>query len=247
MGKKNKDTSIEEELESIQNEARSGFSLRDRLAGRNNRRETVTVYTDAVAGDKLGYAFDQLIPQTEVKTGHRIRKGLAGELDAIQEEGERLSAHIAALEENDTEVPEEDTQRAAEIGTEIKRLKAEIAKVTKTLNDSSLVFTLHTLPDAILKDVRRKTKLSLGIKGKGIPEARKEEWEEEYTVQLLASSVESWEDKETGETHSALTVDQAKDLQGYLPVGQFQRLDSAMVKLSFEAAIGNVGTDSADF
>ena len=246
MGKKNKDNDLAAEFEEIQEEARSGFSLRDRLAGTSGLRETVTIYTDAAAGKELGHASDEDFGNG-LKTGRRVRAGLVGELDALQEEGEALAKQIDAYNEADIEVPDEDAARAAEISAEMKRVRAAIASVTKRLKASSMEFTLHTLPKAIIKDVKRKSRESLGLKAKGIPEARMEEYETEYTAQMLVASTESWVDNQSGESYTKLTVEQARDLEGYLPVGQFDHLDRAMVELSIKAAIGNVATDSADF
>lgn len=241
MGSKKKTTDLDAEIRDIQSEARSSFSLRERLVNKNSRRKTKTVYTDAEAGEELGYAVDE--EYQGIKSGRRLRRGLVGELDALEEEGKALLKAIDAAEEPSAA----DTDRAREISAETKRIRAEITAVKKRLKGSSMDFTLHTLPKPIIKGVKHQTRSHLKIKGKGVPEALLEDYNEEYSAQMLAASTESWIDHETGETHDQLTVDQARELFNYLPEGQFSRLDQAMLDLSFEATIANAGTDSADF
>lgn len=223
------------DIEEIQNEARKGYDLRARLAESNSRTKTVTVYTDANLGAELGYATDEEV-YAGIKSGRRIRKGLIGELDALKEQAAALEGDEGATQDDVDEIH----KRAKSIG-------AKIAKVRKEMEQTAFVFTLRSVPEAVIKDCRRKARKSLGIKGKGIPEGREEEYADEYTFHMLAASVQSWEDKKTGDTFDAVTVDQARDLQGFLPRGQFQRLDEAMVELSLEVAIANSAVDDADF
>lgn len=241
MGSKNKTTDLDAEILEIQEEARSTFSLRDRLVSKNSRRKTTTVYTDAEAGEELGYAVDE--EYQGIKSGRRLRRGLIGDLDALEEEGKVLLKRMNASDE----VDDKDTARAREISTETKTLRSKISAAKKRLKGSSIDFTLHTLPKPITKGVKHQTRSHLKIKGKGIPEALVEDYNEEYSARMLAASTEEWTDHETGETHERLTVEQARDLFNYLPEGQFSRLDETMLTLSFEAAIANAGTDSADF
>jgi hypothetical protein len=230
MGKKN----VTEE--SIRTEAREGYSLFERLAESNHRTKTVTVYTDNALGAELGYAFDE--EDFGIKTGQRVRKGLIGELDELKE-------RAALIAEHGTE--EEAEAAILEIEAAKKSLVAKVKKIQKQMQASALVFTLQSVPELVIKDSKRKARKALGIKGKGIPEAQQEDYDSEYTCQLLAASVLSWEDKKVGKKFDSLSVEEAHGLQDLLPRGQFPLLDSAMVELSLEAAIANHAVDDVDF
>lgn len=232
MGKKN-------EFDEIQDEARKEFSLRDRLAGISQRRATVTVYTDAATGALLGVAEDEK-DQFDLKTGRRTRRGLLGEMDALIESTENA---IATIKDD----PDAVKAATAALDKEQAALTRKITAAQKKLDSTALVFTLQTLPDIIIRDARRKARKELGLKAKSIPEDRLEDFTLEHVAQLVSASVSEWTDKQTGEKHAGLTVSQARDLRDYLPRGQFDRLDHAVAKLSFEAAISNSVTDSADF
>lgn len=239
MGKKNSSQAVnplgytEDDEAALAEEARKGFDLRARLRGANKLTKNITVYTDAVAGAELGGA-ENVENQYGIVTGRR-RWGLKGELDALQERLTTLGAQDA---------PDEDEVEAlvAEIAAVNKKLPAALKK----LDQSALVFTLTGIPEFVARDARRRAKKAAGIKGKGL-DGKEEEFGLEYVPILLASSVLTWEDKASGEKYGELTVDEAKALRDELPVGQFPKLDAAMIKLSFEAQIGQEATDSVDF
>jgi seryl-tRNA synthetase len=229
------------EVDTIVQEAREGFDLRARLAGTSKREKTVTIYTDADTGSKLGGAEDIVLPGTEIVSGRR-RWGVQGQLDEISQRAEALAKQITDGKVSDEEAGDE----IATLETKRAELTKQAEKLLKKLDESALVFTLQAVPDLVVRDSRRIARKNLGIKAKGI-EGREEEFSLEYTAVLLAASVASWTDKLSGDTFDELSVDQAKQLRDFLPVGQFSKLDRAMVELSMEAAIGNYGTDSADF
>ncbi|WP_217182695.1 hypothetical protein [Streptomyces sp. AC495_CC817] len=246
MGKKKISSDLQAEITAIQEEAREGYDFRARLAGANNRRKTITVYTDAAAGDKLGYAIDAVLPGG-IKTGERLRKGLVGKLDALAIEGDALLKRFDALEEAGAEIPDVDNDRVKEITAERAKLTKQIDALKERLKGTGIEFHLISLPKMIQKKVKRETRQALGLKAKGIPESRQEEYDDEYTARILSASVEKWTDHENGETSSSLSVQQAKDLEDFLPEGQFPRLDRACVELTFEAAIADGSVDDADF
>jgi len=229
MGKKN-------DIDDIQAEAREGYSLFERLSNSNHRTKTVTVYTNTALGAELGYAADE--DDFGIKTGRRVRKGLIGELDELRERA-ALIAETGSEEEAEAAI--------VEIEAAKKRLQSKVKKIQKQLRDEALVFTLQSVPELAIKDSRRKARKALGIKGKGIPESRQDEYNDEYTCQMLAASVLSWEDKKVGKKFSSLNVEEARNLKNLLPRGQFPLLDAAMVELSLEIAIANQAVDDVDF
>lgn len=239
--KKNADETVD-----IANEAREGFDLRQRLAGANNLTKTVTVYTDAAIGAELGQAVDEVIGEN-IRTGRRVRKGLIGELDELKDRAESLTRQMTAEEAAGLEPSESLVAEAADIQKQVKTIGPKVSALRKKLDASAMIFTLRSLPDVIIRGVNRSTRQTLGIKGKGIPEARQEDYSLEYTAQMLAASVVSWKDNQSGESHTLLTVQQAHDLADYLPRGQFPRLDVAMAELHYDSQIADQSTDSADF
>src|SRR5690606_2935342 len=132
-----------------------------------------------------------------IKTGRRVRKGLIGELDELRERA-ALIAETGSEEEAEAAI--------VEIEAAKKRLQSKVKKIQKQLRDEALVFTLQSVPELVIKDSRRKARKALGIKGKGIPESRQDEYNDEYTCQMLAASVLSWEDKKVGKKFSSLNV-----------------------------------------
>lgn len=246
MGKKNKETAVPAEIVEIQDEAREDYELRMRMSGLSTRRKKLTIYTDASAGEELGYAEDEG-DGYGLKTGRRLRKGLVGDLDALEAEGKVLLERIEAYTAAEAEIPEKDVTRSTEIQAEMAELKSKIESVKERLKATSHIFKLHSLPEIIKRDIKRKTREELGIKGKGIPEARQEDYDLEYGVQHFIAAVESWTDVEKGEAHTELPLTRARIFRDYLPEGQYPRIERALLELSYEVAIGNAATDDADF
>jgi hypothetical protein len=225
MGKK--------DVESVIEEAREGFDLRARLIGANTLTKTVKVYTDTATGRELGGSEDRRT-QNGIVVGRR-RWGVQGRLEELGLEAEALGKQ----EEPDVEQIKAIEDESAAL---VKKSKTLLAKLEK----SALVFTLRAVPELIIRDTRRKAKANLNIKGKGA-QGREEDLALEFTILLLAASVSEWTDNASGTVLSSLTDQQARDLNDLLPPGQFDRLDRAMIELSFEAQIANSGTDDADF
>ncbi|MBT2484856.1 MULTISPECIES: hypothetical protein [unclassified Microbacterium] len=247
MAKKQKDATaeIEAELDGIQESARTDFELVNRLAGKSKRRKSVTIYTDSEAGAQLGYALDQT--EGGIRTGRRVRRGIAGRIDQLEEEGNSLVKRIEHQVEAGLEVPEADTERAKEIQAELAKEKRKVTALKKRLEATAFKFTLHSLPDIIKRDMRRRARLNLGIRGKNVPADMVDEYELEHSAVSLVASVESWTDVEQDETHSSLSIERARTFRDYLPEGQFPRLERAMLELSYEVAIEHNATDDADF
>lgn len=226
MGKK-------DQFEAIVEEARTGFDLRERLLGASSLSKTVYIYTDAATGKELGGAED-VKGQGGIVLNRR-RWGVQGRLEEIKLRAEYL------LKQEDHDLDE-----ISALEKEREELSKKAAALLKKLDKTALVFTIRAVPELVIRDTRRRAKQNLGIKGKGI-EGREEEYSLEYTALLLAASVEKFVDNASGETYTSLSEQQARDLRDYLPAGQFAKLDNAMIEVSFEAQIGENGTDSADF
>lgn len=232
---------LPDELKTVIDEAEATYDLRARLAkGATRITETVTVYTDRAVGKELGGA--EPVYESGINIGRR-RWGVLGEIDLLEEEAKSLLKRAEAPDAPDL------TEEAETLKKELAALKRKVAPLRKKLEASSLTFTLHAIPDFVKRDARRKAKKAIGLKGKGIPqdEEIQEDYNLAYNAVVLAASVEKYVDNESGVIRHSLDFDEAKALQDLLPPGQFDRLDRAVVDLSFKAQIGNHATDSADF
>lgn len=232
----------ENEFDEIMDEARTGFDLRDRLAGVRRRQKTVTVFTDSETGAELGGVETKYLPGTDIVQGKR-RWGVQGRLDELREKADSLAKRI----EQTPTLADEYRQEIAALEEEMKGLSDEASTLLKKLQETALIFKMQALPDIIIRDTRRKARKALDIKGKDIPESMQEQYGLEHVATLLAASVQSWKDNSDGKVYDSLSVQQARDLRDYLPAGQFPLLDEAMLELSFQASIGEHATDSADF
>lgn len=211
----------EDEINETIEEARGSFNLTDRLMNRPMLHDVVTVFTDEVSGKKLGGS-EVITNQFGVPTSTR-RWGILGEIHELEQ---------APEEERDTKA--------------IAKLKREAKALHATLDKSALTFTLRALPEIVVKDLRRKSKKSLKIKG-AIPQERLEEFSEDFTARLLVDSVESFKDHESGETYSRISYNEARALDGFLPKSEYKKLDMALNDLQFKSQISEAVTADADF
>lgn len=189
-----------EDIQETATEARTSFSLRDRLMGRSQIEREVTVFTDEVSAER----YSQL----------------------------KVLIEAARL----VEQPEED----------IEALEAELKEVAREVYSTGLTFWLRAVPEIIVKDVRRKTKKNLKIKGP-IPAERTEEYAEAFTATLLTKAVVKYKDHESGEVIPQLTFQEARDLDDYLPREEFKKLDNKLSELQYRNAISDAVTEDADF
>lgn len=210
------------EVEDVVTEAKAGFDLETRLQRRTMRDDTITIFTDEVAGEKLGFAKD--VDEKNifgVVTGKkRSRSGVLGRIDELD--------------------PEKDAAA-------IKKLQKEAAALRAQLKATSIDFKLRAVPTIVIDDCRRKAKIDTGIKGKGIPEDKEEDFNKSHTAHVLTQVVSSYTDAESGTTSGILTLKDAKALGSYLPPYEFLRLNTTVSNLQYKNSIDESVTAQADF
>jgi hypothetical protein len=212
------------ELKEIAKTTKRGFDLSARLKNRGLRKSTIVLFLDEEKGPELGWAFDNKDIMGNVVS--RSREGVIGALDLLSTtEGEPSAAikkDIAELE---------------------KKRDALIADLSKT----GITVKLRAVPPIIQKDIRRRAKATLEITEKDVPPDIEEEFNLSQSAHLMTLVFQSITDNETGEVNTEVTYADAVDLIGYLPPGQFQRLDNEMGKVQFMDAISTEIETQEDF
>jgi len=231
-------------LEDIAKTTKRGFDLSARLKKRGLRKATITLYLDEELGPKLGWAFD-----TKDAFGNTIarqREGVLGKIDAFIETKEQL---LAARRAQNIAHPDElvDVDAPTPFDEPIKELEVQRDDLIKKLEEGAIVLHLKAVPPIIQKDCRRKARETLGLTEKGIPEDKQEDFNLSYTAHLMAMIIMEIKDNQSGESITEVTYDDAIELMGYLPQGQFQRLDDLLGTLQFADAISRSIEGQEDF
>lgn len=214
--------SDEIDVDEVIAEAKEDYSLEDSLNQSSRRSDTITVFTDEVTGEKLGFARDEdEMNIFGVKVGtKRIREGVLGEVDALDPKGD---------------------------AAKIKRLTAEADALRKQLKATSFTFNLRAVPSIVERDCARKAKQDVGITGKGIPDAKEEDFNEAKTARVLSQVVASYIDHRKGVKVGLLSFEGAKHFGHLLPDFEFLRLTMAVSKIQYKRAIDESVTDEASF
>lgn len=215
-------TEIDPEIVQTVTEAKSGFGLRERLNGRPFRTDDIIIFIDEPTGDLLGGATDKLDPKFGFVTG-RIRSGVIGEIDAL-----------AGV----------DTEEARK---ELVRLEKRKKALLKTLHETAWVFSLHGVPDIVVEGYKRETRTSLGIKGSVVPDEQDENYNAGFTARLFDAIILNVHDNRDGADSGKLGYEEAKDLSGFLPKSEYQRLSRKIAELQFKETVSESVTASADF
>lgn len=202
--------------------ARKSFDLKERLQGLGLRTGEITIYTDEVSGEELGYARDILSPNTlgiKVVVG-RDRRGVLGQIDELDEKSETYAQDLERLSE-----------RRDELVTKIK--------------ESALTFGIRAVPPVIAKSHERQARKQLGINGKPSDEERSNVTEVQFAL-LFADTITSVVDAD-GADAGRLDYDAAKSLADYLPRAQLERLRDKVIDVQFNDMIDESVTSDADF
>lgn len=224
-----------EELEKV---VKKGFDLKSRLKGRGLRKGSITLYLDELTGPELGWAYD-----LTNKLGFfvkRVRHGVLGELDTIEELKTKANEGYEAAIADEAMTPAAKTKLTKEhnaiitaFDSKINELEKQRDELIQQITHSGLTIAAQAVPPVIQKDCRRKAKATLEIKGKNIPEDLAEDFELCEQAHLMAAMIQSITDNETGSTNLGASYEDAVDLMGMLPPGQFQRLDAMLGDLQF--------------
>lgn len=147
-----------------------------------------------------------------------------------------LQLEAARLVSDDSD---ESNERIAEIEKELREVATEVYK-------TGLTFSLRAVPEIVVKDVRRKTRKNLNIKGK-IPEDRLEEFNDAFTAGIFSKAIEGFRDHESDAKVDTFTYQDARDLADYLPKSEWEKVDRAVGDIQFSNSISEAVTEDADF
>lgn len=231
------------ELEEIAKSAKKGFNLQDRVKNRGLRRASITIYLDEELGPKLGWAYDKTISDGLTNRIVRVREGVIGELDQARVDLEQLKIGAVAASVTGTA----SKKKANDLAANVAELEAKRDKMVVELTRTAIVLQLRAVPPIIEKNCRRLAKQTLGITGKNVPDERAEEFTESNTAHLMSKIVQSVTDSESGEINHEFDYDDAIALIGYLPPGQYARLDEKLGILQFTDAISQSIEAQEDF
>ena len=218
---------VKEQAERIASITKKGFDLEERLKNRGLRKATITLYLDEEKGVEIGWARDKKNELGAVVG--REREGIFGEIDALEEKRRKADSEDKSL---DSEIAELETKRD---------------EMLEELNKSAIVVNIRAVPPVIQKDCRRKTKATLGIETKNIPDDMAEEFDIASTAHLMAVLIQRVTDNATGGVNEGIDYAEAITMMGYLPPGQFYRLDAKMGEVQFTDAISQSIKGQEDF
>ena len=245
--------SVKEEVEKIVTTTKKGFDLRARLKNRGLRKATITLYLDEEKGAELGWTRDLTDGLGNVIG--REREGVLGALEAAQEEREdAIHKHevlAAAGEQLGTEQPPEPDEvvepNTAEVDARIAELEKRREELVAEMNRDAIVIRMRAVPPVIQRDCRRKAKATLGIESKNIPDEKIEQYNLAHAAHMMTVMFQSITDNASGETNTGIDYDEAIDLMGYLPAGQYDRLDTMMGQVQYTDAISRSIEGQEDF
>lgn len=244
---------IPKELKEIGKTTKRGFDLSARLKNRGLRKSSIVLFLDEEKGTELGWAFENT-DQFGNKVGTWSREGVIGELDTLRAAREDLVAQRTARLAASGEAKNDAEARALSSFPDMKPIEEKIETLEKQrdvmieeLAKTGITVKLRAVPPIIQKDMRRRAKDTLEITDKNIPEAIVEEFNLSLSAHLMTVVFQSITDNETGDINTEITYADAIDLIGYLPPGQFQRLDNEMGKVQFMDAISTSIETQEDF
>lgn len=240
------------ELKEIGKTTKRGFDLSARLKNRGLRKSSIVLFLDEEKGPELGWAYDNKDMLGNVVS--RSREGVIGELDILQAAREDLVAQRTARLAASGDAKNDAEAKALSSFPDMKPIEEKIEKLEKRrdaliadLTKTGITVKLRAVPPIIQKDIRRRAKATLEITEKDVPDTIKEEFNLSQSAHLMTLVFQSITDNETGETNTEITYQDAIDLIGYLPPGQFQRLDDEMGKVQFMDAISTEIETQEDF
>lgn len=240
---------VQEKLEEIVETTRKGFDLKARLQNRGLRKATITLYLDEEVGPQLGWAFDAR-DNLGTPLG-RVRAGVVGDIDELEEQKRNsVAEQLAEFAKDQTlgtdpkSMPKVDTKTIDKKIAEAEKRRAELLE---KLSNTGLTIKLRAVPPIIQKDARRRAKATLGITEKNIPDDRIADFVESETAHLMTMIFESITDNETGITNTETTYEDAIDLAGFLPAGQYTRLADKLSEVQFTDAISRSIEGQEDF
>ncbi|MDF2993573.1 MAG: hypothetical protein K0S37_4087 [Microbacterium sp.] len=210
-------------------DARSSYSLLDRLKGRTLLSDQITLYTDEPTGRELGGSEARVKRIAGIEVPDTPRRW--GVLGKIQE-----------LEADNAEGGHD--EELAELRDRADALRAKLAETSFTFHLQALSDDEHDGIPAVETAVRAH--LLLDPEGE-IPEESRDAYSARFAAELLARVVVTVTDAQ-GTPAVKLTADDVSQLpKGFLPRSEFRRLQRKVSELQYSTAIAEDAVDDVDF
>lgn len=246
---------VKEELDKIVTTTKRGFDPGERLRKRGLRRGTITLFLDDEKGAEIGWAHDMTNALGQFVA--REREGVVGEIDVAREERAKEVAEYQRQVDNAGPLGLStkdlmDIKKAHESELKmydghIAELEAKRDELVAELTKTGLTIKMRAIPPVIEKDCRRLARRTLGINEKNIPEEHRENYNLAFNAHLMTKMFQEVIDNETGAVNTETTYQDAIDLMGWLPPGQYLRLDVMMGKVQFTDHISQEIEAQEDF
>jgi hypothetical protein len=246
---------VKEELKQVVTMTKRGFDPAERLHKRGLRRATITLFLEEDKGPEIGWVQD--VNNSLGQFVRRERVGVIGDIEAVEEERDNALAEYKTALENAKvlETPAAELKQAKKaVDSIVEAANGRIAELTAKrdemiaeLTKTAWVLKLRAVPPVIQKDCRRLARQTLEIASKHVPEDKQDELNDAYSAHLLTKIIQSITDNESGEINTEVTYEDAVEIMGWLPPGQWRRLDHVIGKIQFTDAISQSIEGQEDF
>ncbi|WP_025157276.1 hypothetical protein [Leifsonia aquatica] len=242
----------------IVEEAKSGFSLIDRIKNRDMRTAKLDLGYDEVNSERLAVAEQALARLRNAIESAKLNAAGIDELTKLRAKLKRdlkkaEGDDAAALEVDIAEVEEQISQRKELLEfikpqeAKLAELDAAAAAIRDEVRSNSLSIELRALPFAIARGASRRARKALGITEKGIPADQEEAFQERNLLELAYDQVVRYRDNSTGEEGVKLSVEELEALRDFLPISQMSKLFTTVNDLQFRNAVSESAIAQADF
>jgi len=212
-------STIDNELQAAIDDARDSFDLGEELNARSFNTEVVTVFTDEKIGKQLGgeYPKYDIIGRPDGVEYNGVL-GRAMQIKALRDAGQATDDDLA----------------------ELSGLMDEAESLLKELESTAWQVEVRSIPDDVKKQAKRKAKEVLGIKGK-VSADEQEEFDRKDFAFVVAKSLVSIT-RADGKKRTRFAVNDAEYLRDKLPQGEWPKIHTAIMELSYKAAIATKHT-----
>ncbi len=231
------------EFDDFIDEAKEEFDLGAYLDGTSQLTETVELFTDRVTAKELGVDEDSVLPGSTLIIG-RTRRGLHGEFADLRERLKEIAAEAEKAETD--EARDVLLAEVKELQAKGETLRKQIAKAIKKLESTAIEIELQSIPEKVLKSVRKKARGRVGAKG-DMNEEQREQFDTELETFLIIASTKRWKHRESGREFDSISYKQVTDLRGSLPRGEFPKLTEAIGILSLKNTVSHSAVSTPDF
>lgn len=254
------ETTVEEEVEAIVEEAKESFRLIDRIKNRDMRTVKLDLGYDEVNSEKLA-GIDMALGSLRniIEEGERNVAGaeplkkivtkLKRDLKKADATGEDVSDIQDQIDEAQRQIKEREglSENIRPLREQLQKMEEAAEGVRAEVRANSLSVELRALPYAIARGSSRRARKALGITEKGIPEALEDDFTERNLIEIAYDQVVRYRDNRSGETGTKLDIEVIEALRDFLPLSQSGKFFSAVNDLQFKNAVSESAIAQADF